>query len=135
MEPVLFDTTVWIDYLKGVVRPQTDLLNQYITHDEPVFVCPTVVQEILQGIRSDEQFQQVRQSLLGFPCLLIPGLDAALAAAELYRDLRKKGITIRKANDCLIAAYALHFDMAVCHNDSDFSMLALHIGLKEKLYL
>ncbi len=77
MEPVLFDTTVWVDYLNGVITPQTELLHQYIEHNEPVLVNPTVVQEVLQGIRSDAQFRQVRESLLGFPCLTLSGCGSA----------------------------------------------------------
>lgn len=135
MEPVLFDTTVWIDYLNGVVNPQTELLHHYIDHNEPTFVCPTVVQEVRQGIRSDTQFEEVRESLLGFPCLTLPSLQAALNAAELYRDLRKKGVTIRRANDCLIASYALYYDMAVCHNDHDFTLIANYAMLKIRIEL
>ena len=52
------------------------------------------------------------------------------AAAQLYRQLRKKGVTIRKPNDCLIAAYALHFDLELCHNDVDFDQIAAHTDLK-----
>lgn len=131
MEPILFDTTVWIDYLNGVISSQTNLLDRYISENEPVVVCPPVVQEVLQGIRDERQFSQTRESLIGFPCLMVPGLEAALQAADLYRALRQKGITIRKANDCLIAAYALYFEVPICHNDRDFAALVQHTNLRE----
>lgn len=131
MEPVLFDTTVWIDYLNGVSSAQTDLLDRYIADNEPVLVCPTIVQEVLQGIRNQRQFEETRESLMGFPCLNLPGLEAALQAAGLYRALRQQGVTVRKANDCLIAAYALHFEVPICHNDRDFTRLVQHTNLRE----
>ncbi|TAG59706.1 MAG: hypothetical protein EAZ26_14390 [Runella slithyformis] len=55
---------------------------------------------------------------------------AAINAAQLYRGLRKKGVTIRKPNDCLIAYYALHFNIELCHNDVDFDLIAAHNNLK-----
>lgn len=51
-------------------------------------------------------------------------------AVYLYRSLRKKAITIRRSNDCLIAAYALHFDVEVCHSDRDFDLIASGTALK-----
>jgi predicted nucleic acid-binding protein len=51
-------------------------------------------------------------------------------AIAIYRSLRKRGITIRKPNDCLIAAYALLSDMAVLHNAHDFDPMEQHLGLK-----
>jgi predicted nucleic acid-binding protein len=51
-------------------------------------------------------------------------------AADLYRDLRKRGATIQKANDCLIAHYALLADMTLLHTDSDFDLIANHTELK-----
>lgn len=68
-----------------------------------------------------------------FAALKIIEIDptvAAIEAANLYRELRKKGVTIRKPNDCLIAVYALHFNVELCHNDSDFDFIAAHSALK-----
>ena len=56
--------------------------------------------------------------------------EAAISAATLYRKLRQKGVTIRKPNDCLIAAFALHFDVELCHNDRDFDAIAARTKLK-----
>jgi predicted nucleic acid-binding protein len=51
-------------------------------------------------------------------------------AINLYRHLRKKGITIRKSVDCLIASYAILEDMYILHNDSDFTQIAKESKLK-----
>lgn len=61
---------------------------------------------------------------MAFPVPAWDPLDAGVAAAQLYRSLRKTGITIRKSNDCLIAAFAQQFDLAVLHVDRDFSVMA-----------
>lgn len=96
MQPILFDTTIWIAYLNGVINAQTDLLYQYVDTDQQVLTCPVVIQEVLQGIRDDSSYRKVRQSMLSFPCLTLPPLDAALGAADLYRDLRKKELPFEK---------------------------------------
>jgi len=130
MKGGLFDTSVWVDFFRGVVNPYTDLLAEYISNDYPVLTCPTIIQEVLQGITNDKQFSRTKQSLIGFQLLELPSLDASLLAVDLYRSLRKKAITIRRSNDCLIAAYALHFDVEVCHSDRDFDLIALGAPLK-----
>ena len=124
MSPILFDTSVWIDFLNGIRSKNTDLLDQYIKEDLPVMLCPTIIQEILQGIKSDQQHSEVKQSLLSFTVLNLDPVRAAVLAADLYRLLRKKGLTIRRSNDCLIAVYAIHFDVKVCHTDRDFDSIA-----------
>jgi predicted nucleic acid-binding protein len=51
-------------------------------------------------------------------------MDITNYAIGLYRHLRKKGITIKKSVDCLIASYAILEDMYILHNDSDFTQIA-----------
>ena len=51
-------------------------------------------------------------------------------AAKIYRTLRRKGITIRKSNDCIIAATALEHHCQLLHNDRDFTPIAEHFPLK-----
>ena len=125
----LYDTSVWIDFRKGVYSAQTNQLDQDLL-DGAVCICPVIIQEILQGIRSDVDFEQLRNDLQVLAILDFDPTEAAINAAALYRDLRKKGATIRKPNDCLIAACALYFDVELCHNDSDFDLIAAHNVLK-----
>ena len=125
----LYDTSVWIDYRKGVFSAQTDQLDQDLL-DGMICICPVIIQEILQGIRIDSDFNQLKKDFQVLQILVTDPVKAAIDAAIIYRNLRKKGVTIRKSNDCLIAAYALHFDVELCHNDSDFDLIAAHTALK-----
>jgi predicted nucleic acid-binding protein len=52
-----------------------------------------------------------------------------LRAAELFRSLRRKGITIRKPIDCMIASVSIEHDIALLHNDRDFDPIETHCGL------
>jgi predicted nucleic acid-binding protein len=124
MGAVLFDTSIWIDYLNGKKHKFSDMLDDYIRNEKPVLTCPIIIQEILQGVKSDDDYVMVKESILSFEILTIDPIEAAVGAAELYRSLRKKGITIRKSNDCLIAFYAIQFKAVLVHKDSDFDRIA-----------
>ena len=125
----LFDTSVWVDYKNGVKSSQTDLLDESLVANQ-VCYCPTILQELLQGIRIDREFNETVDAFKALIPLNLEPYFASLEATKLYRTLRKKGITIRKANDCLIASYAIHFDIELCHNDSDFDLISQHSSLK-----
>jgi predicted nucleic acid-binding protein len=129
-EPLIFDTSVWIDFLKNKSNPEADLLTSYIDHDDQVLLIPTILQEVLQGIREDKQYTHIKEIFSYFTVLQIPPVQAAIGAAELYRGLRKKGLTIRKSNDCLIAFYAIEFSTPLVHLDSDFELISKHSKLK-----
>jgi predicted nucleic acid-binding protein len=98
-EQLIFDTSVWIDFLRNRRSPGADLLTDYISGNHPVILIPTIIQEVLQGIRDDGQFGHIKDIFSYFTILQIPPVQAAIGAAELYRFLRKKGLTIRKSND------------------------------------
>ncbi|MFD2573248.1 PIN domain nuclease [Spirosoma soli] len=132
MESILVDTSVWIDWFneKSNYSPETNLLGTYFTQRVPVYATPTILQEVLQGIRSDKDFRDVREVLLSVPILLLDPVEAAIEAATLYRSLRQKGVTIRKPNDCLIAHYAIFYGVPVLHNDIDFDQIARFTTLR-----
>jgi predicted nucleic acid-binding protein len=125
----LFDTSVWVDYKNGVKSAQTDLLDESLLSNE-VCYCPTILQELLQGTRIDKDFTNTVDGFKALIHLTLNPYLVSIEAAKLYRSLRKKGLTIRKANDCLIAYYAIHFDIELCHNDSDFDLIAKNSSLK-----
>ena len=127
---LLFDTSVWIGFLNRKDTPAVNLLEKAIQEDEQVFLTPTILQEILQGIRDDAKYEQIKETLSYFTVLQLPHVAAAVASAQLYRSLRKKGATIRKSNDCLIAHYAIAFKLTLVHVDSDFELIAKHSGLQ-----
>ncbi|MEX2565105.1 MAG: PIN domain nuclease [Cyclobacteriaceae bacterium] len=129
-DPILFDTSVWIDFLNKKNTPEANLLEHFIEEDMEVLLTPTVLQEILQGIRDDYKYLQVKEMLSYFTMLDLPPVQAAVGASDLYRSLRKKGATVRKSNDCLIAFYALEFSCSMVHDDTDFDLISKYFDLK-----
>ncbi len=103
---------------------------QDLNVSDEVYICPTIIQEILQGIKSDNQYEIVKNSLEGVRRLVLDPYVVAVDAAELYRSLRREGTTIRKSNDCLIAYYGIHFQIPGWHQDRDFDHIAEYSPLK-----
>ena len=127
---MIFDTSVWIHFLRGSGVNSALLLRARLHNDEDVSLCLPIIQEVLQGIRQDALFHELKNLMLGLEMLPELHYKAAIGAADLYRTLRKKGITIRKPIDCLIAWYAIQFDLTLVHDDKDFDLIALHSPLK-----
>lgn len=130
MGSIIVDTSIWIDCFRGIQNSQTSLVAEALTEKDLVCLTPTILQEVLQGIRDDDQFERIKRNLLACKLLFISPADAAIEAANIYRMLRKKGLTIRKPNDCLIAHYAIFFDIPMLHNDIDFDQIARFTALR-----
>jgi predicted nucleic acid-binding protein len=129
MKKLLFDTSIWVDFIRGISTPKSELLRSYLEEDRDVFINPTVYQEVLQGCKQKSQFDKVSNLLNALNLLEINGYEAAHGAANIYQTLRSKGITIRKPNDCIIAYYAINFNCELVQNDSDFDLIAKEYSL------
>jgi predicted nucleic acid-binding protein len=86
--------------------------------------------EVLQGIRDDAVFTQVHHDLLRFQVFSTGGADLAVASAQNYRSLRKRGITVRKTIDCLIATFCLDSGHSLLHRARDYDPFEAHLGLQ-----
>lgn len=126
----LVDTSVWIDFLRGVNSPQRRVLHKLIEDEEDIAITEIILTEILQGIKEDKNFKAVKNYLLEFPIHRPKGTETYLKAAQIYRDCRKKGKTVRKTVDCIIAAICIENDLTLLHKDSDFDTIAACVELK-----
>ena len=90
-----------------------------------------VLLEVLRGILDDRQQERTRQILLAFPQVALGGTETVLAAVGHYRGLRRRGITVRKTVDCLIATWCIARAVPLLHSDRDFLPFAEHCGLRE----
>ena len=126
---VLIDTTVWIDFFSANSHPHVEALEKLIAEREDICLCGVILTEILQGIRDDAEFKKTR-GLLANLVFLPMSYSVYLSSAEIYRALRRKGITIRKSVDCMIAAVAIEHKIPLLHNDKDFIPIEKHFDLK-----
>jgi predicted nucleic acid-binding protein len=121
---IVVDTTIWIDFLEATGTPFDRHLTELLENDAPLALVDIVYCEILQGIRDEETFQRTRLSLRAHPILRPRGLETFETAANLYRAARRRGLTVRRSVDCLIAATCLETGAELYHNDRDFDALA-----------
>ena len=126
---VLVDTTVWIDFFSGHSLPHVKALEDLLMNREDLCICGIILTEVLQGIRKDSEFEKTRY-LFNNMIFLPMHYSTFLRSAEIYRSLRKKGITVRKTVDCIIASVALENDIALLDNDKDFDPIEKHFGMK-----
>jgi len=125
---VIVDTSAWIEYLNGTGCPVVAKVDKCLAQDL-VAIGDLIYCEIMQGIRSRRQRSKVSSLLLSLPQFDMIGFSIAEKSAANYRLLRSKGITIRKTIDVLIGTFCSEHDFQIIHNDSDFDLMAKHIGL------
>jgi predicted nucleic acid-binding protein len=125
----LVDASVWIDFFAARPTPEASELERLLNEGRLVFTCGVVLTEVLQGFRKDEDYRRTL-TRFGEAVYLPMRRRTFLAAADIYRSLRGRGITIRKSVDCMIAAVAIEYDLPLLHNDRDFDPIEAHCGLK-----
>src|SRR5260221_699471 len=127
------DSSVWVDFFNKKTSPQIETVKSRLLSSaakSPFVILPIIIQEVLQGIEENKHYEIVKENLFGFEFVEFNSYEFAFKAAGLYRFLRKKGVTIRKANDCLIAAVCIENDFEIIHNDKDFDNIAKYTSLQ-----
>ena len=126
---VIVDTTVWIDYLRGTENPETSWLAREVQLQR-LGLTDLILCEVLQGIREQSTFHRVRTNLLKFQIFETGGNELAVAAAQNYQELRRRGYTVHKTIDCLIATFCLRARHELLHRDRDFDCFEKELGLR-----
>ena len=129
---IVVDSSVWIDYFTGRSTPETEKLDALLG-EEPIAIGDIILTEVLQGFRTDKDFKKARELLTSLTVVPMLGTDIALKSALNFRTLRKKGITIRKTIDSIIATYCIENKMSLLHSDKDFIPFQKHLKLKSAL--
>jgi predicted nucleic acid-binding protein len=125
---VIIDTTVWIDYLRGVSNKETNYLDREVARQR-FGLTDLILCEVLQGISDEKSLTRVLQELRNFELFETGGVDLAIEAARNFRRLRQHGHTVRKTIDCLIATFCLQHGHSLLHRDRDFDHFEELLGL------
>lgn len=126
---ILVDSSVWIDYFRGVATPESDRLDALLGR-ELVAVGDLMLTEVLQGFATDREFDRAARLMAALDVVEIGGRDIALQAARNFRTLRAQGVTVRKTVDTLIATRCIMDGVPLLFSDRDFEPFATHLGLK-----
>jgi predicted nucleic acid-binding protein len=125
---VVVDTSVWIDYVRGINAPYTNALDYELLHNQ-VITGDLLIAEFLQGFREDKDFEAAKEIVDSLIYVDMLGKDIAIKAATNFRLLRKKGITVRKTVDMIIGTFCIEHELPLLHNDRDFEPMEKYMGL------
>lgn len=128
---ILADTSAWIDYVNGVKASHTDILDEELTRGR-IITGDLIMTEFLQGFKEEKDFQAAREMMDLLEYKDMAGKEIALKAAQNFRTLRKRGITVRKTMDVIIATFCIENGYELLHNDRDFDPMEKILGLRVK---
>ncbi len=116
--PVLLDTTVLIDALRG--RPVAQRLVGLRATGQVPWTSAINVEEVWRGLRAEEEASAAR--LLGGLRVAALGRPEGERAGGWRRDFSARGVTLAQA-DCLVAAAAVAVGASLATgNPKDFPM-------------
>jgi predicted nucleic acid-binding protein len=129
---ILVDSSVWVNYFNGKASRETDFLD-VLLGTEPVAIGDLILAEVLQGFRSDAHYEAAKELLASLTTYDLLGAAIAVKTAENYRALRKKGVTVRKTADAIIATYCIESRTQLLYADRDFDPFVTHLGLRQAM--
>jgi predicted nucleic acid-binding protein len=129
---IVVDSSVWIDYFTGANTPGAEKLDSLLG-EELVAIGDLILVEVLQGFRADKDFRQAKKLLLSLNVVNMLDVAIAMRSAANFRTLRKKGITVRKTIDTIIATYCIENRLPLLHSDKDFQPFHEHLKLKSAI--
>ena len=127
----LLDSSVWVNITKEDAASKDKLL-EVLDAGHQVHHCAPVVMEVIAGSRRGDDFK-LQMQLDAFSELSHDVHFDFWRAGIMYRDLRRKGVTVKNLVDCLIAVIAMaHEGVTLIHDDQDFELIAQHYDLKQE---
>lgn len=129
---IFVDSSVWIDFFNGIESAETNRLDSLLGI-EPVGLGDLVLIEVLQGFRHDSDYNTAKDLLTSLTIFELSGQRIAIKSADNFRFLRRKGMTVRKTIDVLIATFCIDNDLPLLHSDKDFEPFHQHLKLRRAL--
>ena len=130
---ILVDSSVWIDYFIGNDSAETDFLDRTLGI-RAVAIGDLILTGVLQGFRHEKDYKIAKSMLEELTVFEFLGKKMAIKSADNFRKLRKKGITIRKTADVIIASYCIEHNLPLLFSDKDFQPFVKHLGLRNAAY-
>jgi predicted nucleic acid-binding protein len=127
---ILADTSIWIDYFNGTESIETDSLDSAL-NDGTVAMGDLIFLEILQGFRDDKEFSKAKKTLISLDQYELFGVHMVERCADNYRFLRKKGLTIRKTIDLIIATFCIENKIQLLFSDKDYGPFVEFLKLEK----
>jgi len=127
---IIVDSSVWIDYFSGAETPQAEKFDN-VLGTKPVAIGDLILTKVLQGFRHDKDYKAACKVFEDVTIFDMLGRQMAVKSADNFRALRKKGITVRKTVDVIIATFCIEQKLPLLFSDKDFKPFVKHLGLIE----
>jgi hypothetical protein len=129
---ILVDSSVWIDYFRGVASPETDRLDELLD-EELLAIGDLILTEVLQGFDRNRDFNQAHKFLTTLTIIELGGKEISLRAAKKHRKLRTLGVTPRKTIDTIIATCCIEKGLPLLYSDRDFDPFVERLGMRSAM--
>jgi predicted nucleic acid-binding protein len=126
---IVVDSSVWIDYFNGAGTPATERLHALLGA-QPLAVGDLILTEVLQGFRNEADYKTAKKLMTSLTVFDMLGRRNAIKCADNFRALRKRGITVRRTVDVIIATYCVEHSLPLLFQDRDFLPFVQHLGLR-----
>ena len=122
---ILVDSSVLINYLKGVDNANTMLFDDMLKRKIPYGIASYTYQEVLQGAKNEPEYSRLKE-YLSVQTMFFPPEEKETyeEAAQMCCNLRRHGIKPKSVVDVLIAFIAIRYDLTLLHDDKEFDMMA-----------
>ena len=121
---LLLDTSGWIEYLRDTGSPACAEVARLVRRPASLATTEPIVMELLAGASTPRALRELETLTAGLALLSVDIAVDYHDAAGIYRAARSAGRTIRRMNDCLIAAVAARTGATLVHRDTDFDIIA-----------
>lgn len=127
---IVVDSSVWIANLRGIDNVAAFKLRALADNDpDQVLLGDLILLEVLQGARNDTHAARLERDLRQYPIARMVDEMLAVRAAQNYRHLRGRGITVRKTIDMIIGTFCIAEGHQLLHDDRDFDAMVAFLGL------
>ena len=120
---ILVDSSVWIDYFRGIAAPQAAQLDSLLG-TELIATGDLILTELLQGFTSVAHFALARKLLMSLSIVHLGGSAVAIKAAHNFRRVRALGVSVRQTIDTVIATYCIENGLALLPRPNELVSVA-----------
>jgi predicted nucleic acid-binding protein len=127
---VLVDTSIWSLALRRGTPKNTQVVDELseLIKELRVRIIGPIRQELLSGIKSESQFEELKIYLSAFSDLTLQTDDFELAA-DYYNRCRRAGIQ-GSNTDFLICSVASRYNLEIFTADNDFLEFSQHLPIR-----
>ncbi len=115
----MVDSVVWVDFFHQRLTDDVERLKVLAKAGE-VTTGDIILHEVMRGFDDDGRRARVARAFDSLECHAMLGCERALRSADRYRNLRRRGVTVRKPNDAIIASFCIDEGIPLLTSDRDF---------------